>query len=69
MTKLEKAVKFMRWYEGSLSDTDSCEAAYQLTETTWIREHGERHYKNYNSFKRCRHHYIKFIKNHKKVLR
>ena len=54
MSKREQVSKFMKWYEGSLADTDNCEAAYQLTETTWIREYGNRYYKNYESFKSSR---------------
>jgi hypothetical protein len=52
----------MKWYEGSLSDTEGCEAAYQLTETTWIAEYGDRMYKNYQSFRACRHFYMKYTK-------
>lgn len=68
MSKREQVSKFMKWYEGSLADTDDCRAAYQLTETTWIREYENRFYKNYESFKRCRHHFLKYTKNFKKVI-
>ena len=67
MSKRERVNLFMKWYEGSLSDTDSCEAAYQLTETTWIREFGERFYKNYASFRTGRYHWNKYSRGFRKV--
>lgn len=69
MSKREQVNLFMKWYEGSLSDTDSCEAAYQLTEMTWIEEYGHRFYKNYQSFRACRAHWMKFGRNYLKVRR
>lgn len=70
MSKREQVSKFMKWYEGSLSDTDNCEAAYHLTEATWMSEfNGERFYKNYASFRTGRYHFIKYTKQFRKVVK
>lgn len=67
MSKREQVSKFMKWYEGSLSDTDNCEAAYHLTEATWVEEFGVRYYKNYASFRTGRYHWLKYSKSFRKV--
>lgn len=68
LTKREQVKQFMKWYEANLPKADGCEAAYNLTEATWIEEYEKRCYKNYHSFRTGRYHWIKFTKNNRTVL-
>lgn len=50
---------FMRRFAANLSDKGNHVVAYVLTEDEWMHEFGKRFYKNYNSFKDSKSHYLK----------
>lgn len=59
MREQDKTKEFMRRFAANLSDKGNHVVAYVLTEDEWSNEFGGLFYKNYDSFKRAKSHYLK----------
>jgi aspartate/tyrosine/aromatic aminotransferase len=59
MREPDQTREFMRRFAANLSDKGNHVVAYVLTEDEWSGEFGKKFYKNYNSFKDCKSHFLK----------
>jgi hypothetical protein len=59
MREPDQTREFMRRFAANLSSKGNHVVAYVLTEDEWMNEYGIQFYKNYDSFKRSKSHFLK----------